>query len=64
MCANLANCGVKDVVIVCFSGPSGFPEAIEATSPLEVVQTCVVHLIRNAMRFVKGKSLGVVGFRG
>ena len=52
MCAELANRGVKDVLIVCCDGLTGFPEAIEATWPNSTVQTCVVHLIRAAMRFV------------
>jgi putative transposase len=52
VCAQLANRGVKDVLIVCCDGLSGFPEAIEATWPQATVQTCVVHLIRASMRFV------------
>lgn len=52
VCAELANRGVRDVLIVCCDGLSGFPEAIEATWPHATVQTCVVHLIRAAMRFV------------
>ncbi|WP_456238530.1 IS256 family transposase [Occultella glacieicola] len=52
VCVKLANRGVKDVLIVCCDGLSGFPEAIEATWPQTTVQTCVVHLIRAAMRFV------------
>ncbi|XAN06109.1 IS256 family transposase [Ammonicoccus fulvus] len=52
VCAQLANRGVKDVLIVCCDGLTGFPEAIEATWPLAAVQTCVVHLIRASMRFV------------
>ncbi len=52
VCANLANRGVKDVLIVCCDGLSGFPEAIEATWSKALVQTCVVHLIRASMRFV------------
>ena len=52
VCAELANRGVRDVLIVCCDGLSGFPEAIEATWPEATVQTCVVHLIRAAMRFV------------
>jgi putative transposase len=52
VCAELANRGVKDVLIVCCDGLTGFPEAIEATWPHSTVQTCVVHLIRAAMRFV------------
>ena len=52
VCADLANRGVRDVLIVCCDGLKGLPEAIEATWPDSMVQTCVVHLIRAAMRFV------------
>ena len=56
VCAELANRGVKDVLIVCCDGLTGFPEAIEATWPQATVQTCVVHLIRASMRFVSYKD--------
>jgi putative transposase len=52
VCAELRNRGVRDVLIVCCDGLTGFTEAIEATWPQATVQTCVVHLIRAAMRFV------------
>lgn len=52
VCADLANRGVKDVLILCCDGLTGLPEAIQAAWPLATVQTCVVHLIRAAMRFV------------
>lgn len=52
VCAELANRGVQDVLIVCCDGLVGLPEAIEATWPDSLVQTCVVHLIRASMRFV------------
>jgi putative transposase len=52
VCAELANRGVKDVLIVCCDGLTGFPEAIEGTWSQAMVQTCVVHLIRASMRFV------------
>jgi putative transposase len=50
--AELRNRGVADVLIACCDGLTGFPEAIEATWPQTVVQTCVVHLIRASMRFI------------
>ena len=50
--AELANRGVKDVLIACCDGLVGLPEAIEATFPKTVVQTCVVHLIRASLRYV------------
>ena len=52
VCAELANRGVRDILIACCDGLTGLPEAIEATWPQATVQTCVVHLIRAAMRFV------------
>ena len=56
VCAELANRGVRDVLIVCCNGLTGLPEAIEATWPQSMVQTCVVHLIRTFMRFVSYKG--------
>ena len=52
VCAELANRGVRDVLIVCCDGLTGFAEAIEATWSQATVQTCVVHLIRAGTRFV------------
>ena len=56
VCAELANRGVRDVLIVCCDGLTGFPEAVEATWPHATVQTCVVHLLRAATRFVNYKD--------
>ncbi|WP_040320622.1 IS256 family transposase [Aeromicrobium marinum] len=56
VCAELANRGVRDVLIVCCDGLVGLPEAIEATWQHATVQTCVVHLIRASMRFVSYKD--------
>ena len=50
--AELRNRGVKDVLFVCCDGLGGLPEAIEATWPKAIVQTCVIHLIRASMRYV------------
>jgi putative transposase len=52
VCAELRNRGVRDVLIVCCDGLTGFTEAVEATWPQSTVQTCTVHLIRAAMRFI------------
>ncbi|WP_430010691.1 IS256 family transposase [Mobiluncus mulieris] len=56
VCAELANRGVQDVLIVACDGLTGFPEAIAATWPRATVQTCVVHLIRASLRFVSYKD--------
>jgi putative transposase len=47
--------GVRDVLICCVDGLKGFPEAIEAVFPHAWVQTCIVHLIRQSLRFVPDK---------
>jgi putative transposase len=47
--------GVSDVLICCVDGLKGFPEAIEAVYPDAWVQTCIVHLIRQSLRFVPDK---------
>jgi putative transposase len=56
VCAELANRGIRDVLIVCCDGLTGLADAIEATWTQATVQTCVVHLIRAAMRFVNYKD--------
>lgn len=48
----LRNRGLRDILIACCDGLSGLPEAITSVFPDTIVQTCVVHVIRNAMRFV------------
>jgi putative transposase len=47
--------GVQDVLVCCVDGLKGFPEAIEAVFPHAWVQTCIVHLIRQSLRFVPDK---------
>jgi putative transposase len=44
--------GVRDILICCVDGLKGFPEAIEAVFPATTVQTCLVHLIRQSLRYV------------
>jgi putative transposase len=46
----IKNRGTQDVCIVVCDGLKGLPEAIEATWPLAIVQTCVLHLVRNTFR--------------
>lgn len=49
--------GMKDVFIACVDGLTGFPEAIEAVYPQARVQLCLVHLMRNSLRYVADKHL-------
>ncbi len=51
MLTELRNRGVADACMVVCDGLKGLPEAIEATWPLAVVQTCVIHLLRNSFRY-------------
>ena len=44
--------GVRDILICCVDGLTGFPEAIEAVFPMTIVQTCLVHLIRSSLKYV------------
>jgi putative transposase len=52
----LKNRGVKDIFIACVDGLKGFPEAIEAVFPKAQVQLCIVHMVRNSLRFVSWKQ--------
>src|SRR5579871_4625695 len=52
----LKNRGVQDILIACVDGLKGFPEAIEAVFPKAQVQLCIVHLIRNSLKFVGQKE--------
>ena len=44
--------GVRDILIACVDGLTGFPDAIEAVFPRTTVQTCLVHLIRSSLKYV------------
>jgi len=52
----LRNRGVKDVLFVCTDGLTGFPEAIDAVFPQAVNQTCIVHLVRQSLRYLSWKE--------
>lgn len=53
--AELRNRGVADVCILCCDGLKGLPDAVTATWPATIVQTCVVHLIRASLRYASRK---------
>jgi putative transposase len=52
----LKNRGVEDILIAVVDGLKGFPEAINAVFPQTIVQTCIVHLIRNSLEFTSWKD--------
>jgi transposase-like protein len=55
MLSELKNRGVADALIVCCDGLKGLPDAIRVTWPEATVQTCVVHLVRNSLRYASKK---------
>ena len=54
--SDLSNRGVNDILIACVDGLKGFPEAIESIFPYTEVQLCVVHQIRNSLKYVGSKN--------
>ncbi len=56
----LQNRGVKDILIACVDGLKGFPDAISAAYPQAQVQLCIVHMVRNSMKYVPWKDYKVV----
>jgi putative transposase len=52
----LRNRGVEDILIAVVDGLKGFPDAIQAAFPQALVQTCIVHLLRNSLEFVSWKD--------
>ena len=53
---DLRSRGVNDILMACVDGLKGFPEAINSEYPETQVQLCIVHMVRNSMRFVPWKD--------
>jgi len=56
----LHNRGVKDILIACVDGLKGFPDAINTVFPETQVQLCIVHMVRNSMKYVPWKDYKAV----
>ena len=52
----LRNRGVQDIFVCCVDGLKGFPEAIETVFPETTVQLCIIHMVRNSLRYVPWKQ--------
>jgi putative transposase len=52
----LQNRGLQDILIACVDGLSGFPEAINTVYPKTKIQLCIVHMVRNSLRYVSWKD--------
>jgi transposase-like protein len=53
---DLKNRGMQDMLIACIDGLKGFPEAIASIFPHTEIQTCIVHQIRNSLRYISEKD--------
>lgn len=53
---SLKNRGLKDVMVFCVDGLSGFKQALEATFPNSEIQRCIIHQIRNTLQYVPYKD--------
>ena len=53
----LKNRGVKDIMIICADGLSGIKETIAAAFPQTEYQCCMVHMVRNTMKYVPSKDM-------
>jgi putative transposase len=58
--SDLKQRGVQDILICCVDGLKGFPEAIEAIYPQTTVQTCIVHLMRQSLKYVPRRQYDAV----
>jgi len=56
----IKNRGVLEIFIACCDGLTGFPDAINAVFPKTQIQLCIVHLIRNSMKYVPWKDMKAV----
>mgnify|MGYP001172886240 CR=1 FL=1 len=56
VCNDLKNRGVEDILIACKDGLSGFSEAINTVFPQTDIQLCVIHQLRNSMKYVSNKE--------
>lgn len=52
VCTELKNRGIKDILIACIDGLKGFPEAITSVFPETKIQLCIIHQIRNSMKYI------------
>ena len=56
ICNDLKNCGVKKILIACMDGLKGLPQAIKTVFPTVDIQTCIVHQIRNSIKYIASKD--------
>lgn len=56
ICNDLKNRGIKEILIACMDGLKGLPQAIQTVFPSVNIQTCIVHQIRNSIKYIASKD--------
>jgi putative transposase len=56
VCNDLKNRGVRDILLACMDGLKGLPDAIKAVFPDVSIQSCIIHQIRNSIKYIASKD--------
>ena len=56
VCNDLKSRGVKDIIVACMDGLKGLPDAVKLVFPEVNIQTCIIHQIRNSIKFIASKD--------
>lgn len=56
VCNELKNRGIEDILIACIDGLKGFPDAIKTVFPKTTIQSCIIHQIRNSIKYIASKE--------
>lgn len=57
VCNDLKNRGVRDILLACMDGLKGLPDAIKAVFPEVNIQSCIIHQIRNSIKYIPSKDM-------
>lgn len=52
--------GLQDILIACVDGLKGFPDAINSVFPQTHIQLCIIHMVRNSLKYVSWKDYKAV----
>lgn len=56
MLTELKNRGLQDILIACEDGLKGFPDAINSVYSQAHIQLCIIHMVRNSLKYVSGRT--------
>jgi putative transposase len=57
VCNDLKNRGVRDILLACMDGLKGLPDAVKAVFPEVNIQSCIIHQIRNSIKYIPSKDM-------